>query len=100
MTEIISDDELDELERLERAATLGPWIQGKDMPGGGVSAVIHFGKDHDGRSLGKGMISLIAAMPGDDGYFENEANGKLVRAMRNALPSLIAEVRRHRAHHS
>lgn len=97
MTKPITDEELDQLEALEKAATPGPWFVGKDMPQGGVSAVKHFGKDpYTGKSLGRGEYCLIEALPGDDGFFEQSEDGALVRAARNALPKLIAELREHR----
>ena len=97
MTDRLTDEDLAELERLEKAATPGPWFQGKDMPDGGVCARIHYGKDpYTGKSLGRGDACLIEALPGDDGVFEEAADGALVRAARNALPKLLSELREHR----
>ena len=84
MTAPITEEQLAELERLEREATPGPWLV----------------EDKRGwwRVRGPGGVAF------DDGSACNEYNAEcdadtrdLIVAARNALPQLLAEVRRLRA---
>ena len=76
--------DIDALEALERAATPGPWTATNRVRDDGVWMVERDGDD------------LIADIDGDN-HECDAANAALIAAARNALPELIAEVRRHRA---
>lgn len=87
MTNRLTDEELEELERLEQDATPGPWVFRDDSCGEyrvlGPDCKLVFNKDFGGlrRHL----------MP------PHEEDARLFVAARNALPSLLAEVRELRA---
>lgn len=81
----MSNYNLDELERQEKAATPGPWewevtgeYQASWLSGAGGSKVITAGRDEDGEPV---MV------------FENENDAGLVVAARAALPAMIADLR-------
>jgi hypothetical protein len=77
----LTDDELTELERLGRGATPGPWEYSDN------------GFTDDIRAGHECLASLRDHQNGDN----TAENAKLVAAVRNALPSLLAEVRELRA---
>jgi hypothetical protein len=69
--------DLDELERLEREATAGPW---------------HVYDDDE--LIGPNKISVVSASIDDHGYFGEAGDAAFVAALRNAAPALIARARR------
>jgi hypothetical protein len=74
---------LDELERLEKAATPGPWLL-QDEESGNVSI---WERDTN-------IGTLATVFPDDiNGEYPARANADLIAAMRNALPALIATAR-------
>lgn len=84
--------DLDELERLEREATPGPWELEERMRGYGIFAgrFQDFGRGPERvHGLNLGHVSDLDA--------NGEDNLALIIAARNALPDLIAEVRTLRA---
>jgi hypothetical protein len=75
----LTDEELAELERMEKAATPGFWNR---------------------RDIGDSIIeceddTLLCTFPSEQG--NEDSNAKFVALSRNALPSLLAEVRELRA---
>lgn len=106
----MTEEELTRLESLEKAATPGPWTAHFNRTGGdGVS----FGKvcAHVPPSSFAGAKSLIIATGFIDDYWspkwgplpsqlsvdQNANNAEFLAAARNALPELIADIRRLRA---
>ena len=83
----MSEIDLDELERLEKAATPGPWFAGTEDPD---DVVIWHGPNRDWftniADPKKGCVAFDFA--GDE-----KANAELIAALRNAAPALIARVR-------
>jgi len=77
--------DLDELERLEKAATPGPWCS-VDYT---IFASVQSSHDFGGRDL---FSEKSIHFPGSENFRWRE-NGKLAAAARNALPALIAELR-------
>jgi hypothetical protein len=77
----LTDDELTELELMEKTATPGPWEYSDD------------GFTDDVRAGYECLASLRGHHNGDN----TAENAKLVAAVRNALPSLLAELRELRA---
>lgn len=90
----ITDEELSELERLEKAATPANWFT---VPyGDGDTIVIH--SDEESRVFFPPLPVGYSASPGSYGDpAVIKADMALIAAMRNALPRLLAEVRRARA---
>lgn len=82
----MTDAELERLERLEKAATPGPWNTTRYSGGISFSGPLRL---YSGTNEEFGEPDPIR--------FENEANIYLIAAARNALPELIAEIRRLRA---
>ena len=81
MTEGLTDDKLDELERLREAGTQGPWQA--------FDTAVHVGRQNSAEDSGKpawGGFDL-RHMP------RAEANAALIAASVNALPALVSEVR-------
>ena len=91
----LTDEELGELERLEKEATPGPW------------ALESYSEDHEGpisvvseyeiKRGGVVSANWIAECDLQDDEAQNVVNAELIRAYRNALPALLREVRQHRA---
>lgn len=88
----MDDDLLDELEQLEKAATPGPWVssvEGRD----------HFGGDdvilaaQDPRQVDSDVYASIR-VAGGDWHPVSISDQDFIAAARNAIPRLIAEVRR------
>lgn len=77
----LTDEELEELERMEREATPGPWGYAGD------------GFTDDVFADAECVASLRVHQNGD----RTAANARFFAASRNALPSLLAEVRELRA---
>ena len=83
---MITDELLNELERLDKAAMAGPWTN----------------KDHARYNGRSGTVKqyvtnvLVCQIPWPEMY-NNLDNASLIPAMRNALPDLLAEVRSLRA---
>lgn len=72
--------ELVELEALEKAATLGPWVNGPDEI-----------QSFDGKGE---MYALFKVLSPPSGLFDEHcANGDLVTSLRNAAPKLFAAIR-------
>ena len=88
--------DLDELERLEREATPGPWKADTEDVGDCVVWAPEI-KDGDGDSsfvsnIGRSRIGAVGVA------FDHEADDcRLIAATRNALPDLLAELRTLRA---
>lgn len=82
----MTDAELQRLERLEKAATPGPWTATSHIGGFGFSGPLTF-------------YSVTNEYSGKDSpiWLESEDNVRFIAAARNALPELIAEIRRLRA---
>ena len=74
--------DLDELERLEKAATPGPWHQHETWPGA---------------NLGRNVVSYKPSANGIVGsdFFQTrtDEDAEIIVTARNALPALIAELR-------
>jgi hypothetical protein len=71
--------DLDELERLEREATAGPWF----AEGGSINS----NSENYHRDCG-------LLLPNWEGAFENIGDATFIAALRNAAPALIARARR------
>jgi hypothetical protein len=83
---------LDELERLEKAATPGPWVssvEGRDHLAGS-DAIFTAG---DPRQVDPDVYVSIRVADGD-WHPASVADQDFIAAARNAIPRLIAEVRR------
>jgi hypothetical protein len=84
----MDDKELAELERLERAATPGPWrswVEGRD----------HLAGDHViQRSAGTDPDIYVEIRVAGACHPASVADQDFIAAARNAIPSLIEEVRR------
>ena len=85
---------LDELERLEREATAGPWIGagpsfGDPLPRYTTEIVTEWQSEEEESQT----ICLFGISHRDD---ENEANAHLIAALRNSARELIADARRYR----
>ena len=83
---------LDELERLEREATAGPWIGagpsfGDPLPRYTTEIVTEWQSEEEESQT----ICLFGISHRDD---ENEANAHLIAALRNSARELIADARR------
>jgi hypothetical protein len=79
--------DIDELERLEKAATPGPWAYFPDsIYAGEIHAVIH----PEGESLPVGTQHITSTPDYDD----RPDDMALIVAARNALPELLAELKR------
>lgn len=77
--------DLDELERLERAATQWPWA------GGNAFDIF---TDDDAARRGEPGTHIAHTDPSDDKEFDKgRADRDLIVALRNAAPALIAELR-------
>lgn len=88
----MDDDLLDELERLEKAATPGPWvssIEGRDHVAGSDAIFTR----EDQRQVDSDVYVSIRVASGD-WHPASVADQDFIAAARNALPKLIAEVRR------
>lgn len=83
----VTEEQLAELERLEREATPGPWSTCKMMPSDGHDEAVAV-LDADGF-----RANDVCDCYGDS-RVEREANARVIVAARNALPALVAEVRR------
>ncbi len=87
----LTDDELAELERLEKAATPGPWSEyGRPQPTYAVEIDLA-PADEEGTSTPVLKFCYFGQV--DNGF----ADAEFVVAVRNALPSLLAELRELRA---
>ena len=85
----MDDDELRELERLEHAATPGPWlswVEGRD--GGGGDSFIQASHDDDQTDIYVDIRVAEAFHPA------SAADQDFIAAARNAVPRLVAEIRR------
>lgn len=99
MSETLTQDELDRLQALADAATPGPWTWGDDDemwgPPTPTDAQESYELDEDDTFLyqpGQKRIRIIAT---DSGYYPpREADQAFIAEAREALPKLIAEVRR------
>jgi hypothetical protein len=83
----MDDRQLAELERLERAATPGPWVswvEGRDG-GGGDSFIQAGGGEGPDIYVSWSMTASIRAAAADQDF---------IAAVRTAFPGLLAEVRR------
>lgn len=96
MTEI-TDDQLGVWEDLAAAATDGPWWTTEDLDDSSDSPAI-------GVAAGpsSGYASMVVVTPGDASYDAGEATAReadavFIAAARDAVPALVAEVRRLRA---
>jgi hypothetical protein len=78
MTDPITSAELDLWEKVERAATLGPWNPVET----GIST-------EEGRK-----VWLIKSPALRDGYCDSSEDALLAAVARNAFPRLISEIRR------
>lgn len=82
-TPLLTDEDLAKLVKLEKAATLGPWVvsrpeqKGEDWPNGVIVAAT-------ARGLGIYASGDTAVFPA--------ADRDLIAAVRNALPALLASV--------
>jgi hypothetical protein len=89
----MDDRELDELERLEREATPGPWvslIEGRD----------HLAGDDFIQAPGDRDPDIYVSIRVNDSFHPAAAADQdFIAAARNAMPGLIAEIRRLRAGH-
>jgi len=88
----MDERELNELERLEKAATPGPWVssvEGRDHFAG-ENAI--FTPD-DPRQVDPDVYVRVR-VAGSDWHPVSVADQDFIAAARNALPSLTAEVRR------
>lgn len=87
---MITNDELDRLEALDKAATPGPWLPGEDGDGYQVvtnaTGEIKIAMEPMGYSEASGSWSTYWGK-------DVEADFRLLAAARTALPALIAEVR-------
>lgn len=101
MSEPISTDELDRLERLANGATPGPWraVYNPQVPGVGAEVYSRgHGKIADrepakGKSKRSRTFEEMAALP--EGYAGIKvADAYFIAACREAVPLLIAEIRR------
>lgn len=86
---MITDEQLQEWERIEKAATPGPWVYDETEDDNGLDPVAMLADGHSPC----GVYAVNFRAPLDDQPF----NGKFIAAARTALPDLIAEVRRLRA---
>ena len=87
----MDDRQLDELERLERGATPGPWIsmiEGRD----------HHAGDDFIQAPGDRDPDIYVSIRVDDSFHPAAAADQVfIAAARNAIPGLIAEIRQLRA---
>lgn len=83
---MISEEQLAELERLEKAATMGPWRASRGYEN---RIIVNLVTDINQASSG---VAMIARLPELDG--EGIRNALLIEAMRNNFADLLAEVRR------
>lgn len=84
----MTTEELQKLEELERRATLGPWHVGDGAAYGFDGSFDVHGPDNCGIA---GMVGTAQAAKHQR---NSEANAEFIAATRNALPELIAEIRR------
>ena len=85
---MISDDDLDRLQRLSDRCDPGPWtavVEGRDQMSG--DSFIQTGEDND---RGEDIYVTRDSGPAEAAYLD------LIAAARTYLPILIAEVRNHR----
>ncbi|HEY8096156.1 MAG TPA: hypothetical protein VIE65_08680 [Methylobacter sp.] len=83
---MLSDIDIESLELLEGLATSGPWCDRRiGREGNGISA-----SQHEQICNGEGIAVFMLE---HDGGHDGSANVLLMMAARNALPSLIAEIR-------
>lgn len=88
----MDDELLNQLEKLERAATPGPWVssaEGRDHLAGDD---VIFTAD-DARQVDPDVYVTIR-VSGGDWHPVSLADQDFIAAARNAIPTLIAEVRR------
>lgn len=90
----LSEGELTELERLLAKTTKAPWSV-EDLLGSDILSVIANGAGpvYDWRHIAQ-LSTEPSEDKGDPSPVEQEANAKLIAAMRNALPTLLAMARR------
>lgn len=83
----MTDEELTQLEALERAATPGPWVSFSDLPNWlyGVA------------SVAGGQDDWLVEICCEPEYDERSSDMAFIAESRTALPRLIAEMRRLRA---
>lgn len=79
----LTNSELDELARLEKTATPGPWYALEHYPSM---------SDRGGRVVAQGYSIMLADCRIPDEHDLNDC--KFVAAARNAMPHLLAELRR------
>jgi hypothetical protein len=97
MMDRLSDEELDELERLEREASAAPWSAGRmdavsySGNGEGPFKNVYNDDPREGFHLGELVPYVVARGEGDED--ECRSNAALIAAARNALPRLLATVR-------
>lgn len=89
----ITPEQLAELERLEQAATKGPWerrdtIIGRDNYHASTEIVGHVQRTTTGSVLGSTPVCKLSS-----GFATFEADCELVPAARNHLPALLATIR-------
>lgn len=95
---------VEELERLEREATKGPWAPdvSAPYPGGdygcyGVGCLEEHAYPLWKEAVAKSWTQTVCTTPHDSRYSKGEqarTNMEFIAAARNALPSLLAELRR------
>lgn len=85
----LTEKELTRLEELERLADCGPWKALVDLRGVGDTYTPEDGIQFGGESDYGGFST-----PGiGSGGFDGAATVRLIAAMRNALPGMLAEIR-------
>jgi hypothetical protein len=85
----MTEERLAELEALEKGATAGPWLVTRESGQGWLIATIEGEDERQVNVVTNGTAPGIKTFPG--------ADAALIAEARNALPELLAEVRRLRA---
>lgn len=89
----MTQDELDRLEALANAATPGPWVANGGVP----EQVIHCPtKRHPNRTTFHSIVWLTQTDYASGEYYADMMDGdaQFIAAARDAVPALVAEVRR------